>query len=189
MEDWYENLPLDTRIVLSDSGYTNEDIGIQWLMHFIEHSMHSIPFSAPDTSKLLLLDNHGSHTSERFRQTAQEYNITPFAFPSHTTHLLQPLDVKVFQQYKHFHQKAIEKAVRVLDFEYKLRTFLLDLKEVRSQALTQRTICSGWREAGLWPYKPSIVIDKIPAYRNTTPDFYTIPDIGINSTPNTIANL
>jgi hypothetical protein len=38
--------------------------------------------------------------------------ITPFGFPPHTTHILQPLDVVVFQPYKHYDMKALDVAVR-----------------------------------------------------------------------------
>lgn len=107
----------------------------------------------------MIVDGHDSHKTEQFITIAEEYNVILCALPPHTTHLLQPLDVKVFQQCKHFHQKALDKAVRSFDYEYKLRTFLSDLPHIRNQSLTIKTIQSGWREAGLWPYNPALVID------------------------------
>lgn len=85
---------------------------------------------------------------------AEEYNVVVCALPTHATHLLQPLDVKIFQQCKHFHQKAIDTAVGGFDFEYKLRTFLTHLPQIRRQSLTVWTILSGWRTSGLWPVNP-----------------------------------
>jgi hypothetical protein len=116
---------------------------------------------APGETRLLLVDGHDSHKTLQFTTIAEEYDIVLYAFPPHATHLLQPLDVKVFQQCKHFHQRAIDESIRSFDFEYKLRTFLGDLPEIRRQSLTIRTILAGWRDAGLWPYNPALVIDKL----------------------------
>ncbi len=146
IESWYEDLEPDALLIVNENGYTNDEIAIQYLLHFIQYSAEYI---TPDEPRLLLFDGYDSHKTEQFITMAEEYNIILCTFPPHATHLLQPLDVKVFQQCKHFHQKAIDRAVRGFDFEYKLRTFLSDLPGIRRQALTTRTIQSGWREAGL----------------------------------------
>ena len=182
MESWYEHLEPDALVIVNENGYTNDEVAIQYILHFIEHSAI---YGAPNEPRLLLFDGHDSHKTERFITIAEEHNIILCAFPPHTTHLLQPLDVKVFQQCKHFHQKAIDQSVRSFDFKYKLRTFLSDLPAIRRQALTARTIQSGWREAGLWPYKPALVIDKIRDDRNETPEYQPSASYDIRTTPKT----
>ncbi len=42
-----------------------------------------------------------------FYPTVRITRSYPFGLPSHTTHLLQPLDVCVFQPLKHWHSKAV----------------------------------------------------------------------------------
>jgi len=49
----------------------------------------------------MILDSHTSHTTLELRLMAAQYNIHLFALPSHLTHVLQPLDVGIFQPYKH----------------------------------------------------------------------------------------
>jgi hypothetical protein len=50
---------------------------------------------------MLIIDGHGSHLTHKFVDYCWAYNIVPFLLPAHTTHLLQPLDIGVFQTYKH----------------------------------------------------------------------------------------
>ena len=49
----------------------------------------------------MILDSHTSHTTLELRVMAEQYNIHLYTLPSHLTHVLQPLDVGIFQLYKH----------------------------------------------------------------------------------------
>jgi hypothetical protein len=88
---------------MSESGFTNDRIGVEWLRHFIRETHSSL--TAP--KKLLLYDGHGSHDTDEFKQLAQENNIILYMFLPYLTYLLQPLDVGCFQTYKHFHKLAV----------------------------------------------------------------------------------
>ena len=90
------NLPDDTLIALSDTGYSNDDISLGWLAHFELFTSRR----KTGAYRLLLLDGYGSHCTKQFIGYCDRYSIIPFCFPPHTTHLLRPLDV-VFQPYKH----------------------------------------------------------------------------------------
>jgi hypothetical protein len=183
MDSWYTNLEPNALVIINDSGYTNENIAIKYMLHFIQHSSEYI--GKPGETRLLVIDGHDSHKSEQFLTMAEEHNIVICALPPHATHLLQPLDVKVFQQCKHFHQKAIDESIRSFDYEYKLRTFLSDLPRIRQQSLTNRTILSGWKASGLWPLNPSLVIDKIRDQRNITPEYQFNSIYNATTTPKT----
>ena len=50
--------------------------------------------------RLLLLDGYGSHCTKEFTDFCDCKTI-PLCLPLHTTHLLQALNVIVFQPYKH----------------------------------------------------------------------------------------
>ncbi len=98
MESWF-NTSLDPDMIIdtSDSGYTNDVIGLQWLQHFITCTKAS----SSSKYKLLLYDGHGSHCTAEFEQLAFQNRIILCKFPPHLTHLLQPLDVGCFGTYKH----------------------------------------------------------------------------------------
>jgi hypothetical protein len=98
MESWYhENLTSNELVLLSDSGYTNNELAMLYLEHLIQHTN-----AGPNhPKKVLLMDSHTSHTSPEFIIRATSMNIHPYPFPSHLTHCMQPLNVSVFRPYKH----------------------------------------------------------------------------------------
>ena len=161
MENWYHrNLKGEERITVSDSGYTNSELALEYLKHFIKHT-HSNETTAP---KLLLMDSHISHTTPEFVLLAHANHIHPYQFPSHLTHILQPLDVSVFAVYKHWHNRAVQKAMRDMDIDYTVSSFLRDLTEVREQTFKKGTVIKAFRESGMWPPSFSIIEKKIAVY-------------------------
>jgi hypothetical protein len=83
--------------VLSDSRYTNKEISLIFLDYIILHTNAGLD----KPPKVLLIDRHSSHMDPEFTLKAIVYNIHPYPFPRHLTHVLQPLDIGVFQLYKH----------------------------------------------------------------------------------------
>jgi len=110
----------------SDTGYTNERIAIVWLRHFIEH----VKAEPEKPFKLLLLDGHITHKSPESVILADTNHIAILEHPSHLTHVLQRLDIGVFWPWKHYHNQAIHKALRSLDFEYIMSSFFRDLSDI-----------------------------------------------------------
>ena len=83
-----------------------------------------------------------SHTSDEFVLLADKYNIKPYLFPPRCTHILQPLEVKCFNPYRHYHDKCIKKALFQGEMSCNLVSFMWDLPEIRQKALTPATIQS-----------------------------------------------
>ena len=100
-------------------------------------------------------------------------NIIPFGLPAHTTHLLQPLDVVVFQPLKHWHSEAVNEAMQTGDENFTKLEFLAAFNSFRTKAFKKSTILSAWKATGLLPRDNSIVLNKIRApvseSRFTTP--------------------
>jgi hypothetical protein len=128
MQNWFNSKLEDaTTFDMSESDFTNDRIGAPWLKHFTQctNSRRTAP------KKLLLYDGHGSHDTEEFKQLAQENNIILYMFPPHLTHLMQPLNVRCFQTYKHFHKPAVHQTVRNMQLTYDYSCFLQDLPGIR----------------------------------------------------------
>ncbi|KFZ24325.1 hypothetical protein V502_01196, partial [Pseudogymnoascus sp. VKM F-4520 (FW-2644)] len=161
MESWYnEKLSGDELVLLSDSGYTNSELAMIFLEHFIKHTG-----AGPDKSKkVLLMDSHISHTTPEFVLRATEMNIHPYPFPSHLTHVMQPLDVGVFQPYKHWHKKAVQHAMRSLDIDYNIASFFRDIAEIRTNTFKKGTIIRAFRDSGMWPINPKEALKKMKVY-------------------------
>ena len=92
------------RLAVSGSDYTNDQLSLKWIYHFDKHTVKSIIGS----KQLLLLDEYKSHHIINFLQYCENNDIISFEFLSHTTHILQSLNVVVFQPYKHYHSKTID---------------------------------------------------------------------------------
>ncbi|KAJ8891144.1 hypothetical protein PR048_010658 [Dryococelus australis] len=58
--------------------------------------------------KLLLMDSHGAHIMPQVSEFAKENDIYILTFQSHTTHILQPLDVCVYKALKSPRQKELD---------------------------------------------------------------------------------
>jgi len=136
MEDWVQdNLTGAEVIAVSQTGYTNESIAVSWLDHFIKHVD-----AGPEAHwRILLLDDHTTHYKNDFILKCHENHIVPFVFPSHLTHVLQPLDIGVFRPWKHYHNKAIHNALHSLNMEYTILSFFLDLSSIREQTFQSHT--------------------------------------------------
>ena len=178
MESWYhDNLDGNERILLSDSGYSNDDLALKWLQHFILHTRSS----SNSEPKVLLLDSHASHRTPEFTILATEHCIHPYAFPSHLTHVLQPLDVGIFHPYKHWHKAAVHRVIRSLDFEYNTSSFIRDLPEIRSNTFREQTIYPRiselWYLAGRYEYSYSEASEVLKAYATTSDSNYNPTDI------------
>jgi hypothetical protein len=163
MESWYKDLKVaGMRVLLSETGYTNSELCLHYLDHLKEH----LDLTRP---KVLLMDQHGSHMDPLFTLKACEYRIHPYAFPGHLTHVLQPLDVGVFQAYKHWHRKAVQSAIRSLDIEYTIASFFRDLEDIRIDTFKKSTIQGAFRKTGLWPIDTDTALQKMKVYQPPEP--------------------
>ncbi|XP_047139075.1 uncharacterized protein LOC124814990 [Hydra vulgaris] len=69
------------------SGWSNEDLFLGFMKHFVKHTR-----SSKENPSILLLDNHESHISIPTIQLAKYNGITMVTFHPHTSHKMQPLD-------------------------------------------------------------------------------------------------
>jgi hypothetical protein len=94
MVSWFHtNMTGYEVITVSDSGYTNEEICIVWLDYFIKHNN----CSPNGPWYILLIDGATCYTAPRFVLMVKYYKIWIVEFPSHQTHLIQPLDIGCFR--------------------------------------------------------------------------------------------
>jgi DDE superfamily endonuclease len=161
MESWFhENMTGHEVVAVSPSGYTNEEICVRWLDHFIKHND-----CGPDQPwRILLIDGATCHEAPEFILRAKMNRIWIVKFPSHQTHLIQPAEVGCFRQWKTFQQKCIMNAIRSFEAEYNVQSFFRDLPEIRERTFTVRTIKHSFQNAGMWPVSFSAVQKKLKEY-------------------------
>jgi hypothetical protein len=82
------------RIISSSSGWSNNDIGLQWLKQVFDPATKA---KARSSYRLLFMDGHQSHLTMDFIDYCDQNKILLAIFPPHATHTLQPLDVALFK--------------------------------------------------------------------------------------------
>ena len=160
----------DVLITTAESGYSNDWLALQWIKHFDKHSRNI----RKGAWRLLIMDGHGSHHTREFLEYCDAHNIIPFGLPSHTTHLLQPLDICVFQPLKHWRSEAVNEAIQNGDETFSKVEFLAAFNTFRAKAFKSTTITSAWRKTGLIPYNPEVVLQKV---RESLPPRETCPTL------------
>jgi hypothetical protein len=155
---WYqEDLPKDTVIALSDSGWTTNELGLRWLQHFDQHTKDR----TKGTHRLLILDGHESHESLDFKLYCENHQIITICMPPHSSHLLQPLDVGCFSPLKKAYGDQIQHLMRTYIHHITKLEFLPTFNKAFNQAITPSNIQGGFRGAGLLPLDPEAVLSKL----------------------------
>ena len=72
-----------------------------WILNLIE-SVQSRGGISKKNMHLLILDGHSSHVTLDVVQEARALGLDLLTLPSHTSHVLKPLDVSVFMPFKTF---------------------------------------------------------------------------------------
>ena len=161
MVSWFsENLLAKTRIVISKSNFINDEITFAWLKHYIEYSNAN-----PETDwKLLLMNNHDSHLTSEFLILTNNNHIRSFPFIFHLTHCMQFLDVGIFQSYKRWHQKTLQKTISEFFVKYSISRFLKDFIKIRNNIFKNFIIRHVFENSGMWSINVSKCIEKLKIY-------------------------
>jgi hypothetical protein len=167
IEGWFEELglPGDWRIELSANGWTTDQITLRWLQKcFIPYTTER----AVGSHRLLVLDGHGSHLTPEFDKVCRDNKIICICMPSHSSHLLQPLDVGCFGPLKRAYGGLVEAKMR-LGFHYiDKHDFLQAYPKARDKVFTIQNAQSGFRATGIEPYNPEEVLKRFN-YSLSTP--------------------
>jgi len=120
---------------------------MKWLAHFERFPSARLVRS----HRLLLLDGYGSHCTKQFIDFCDAHKVVVFCLAPHTSHLLQPLDVVVFQPYKHYDAEAVEAATHLGSGDFDKAEFLDRIHSIRQQIFKTSTVCASFRATGLMP--------------------------------------
>jgi hypothetical protein len=187
--NWFENtdLPLDWMIGVSENGWTNDQLGFEWLQSVFEPNTKD---RTKGVYRLLILDGHNSHLTPRFDQFCTEHKIVPLCMPPHSSHILQPLDVGCFSVLKRSYGHQIENFMRLGIDHIDKSDFLISYKQARTETYKDETIRNGFKATGLVPYDPIQVLSKLNMITKTpTPPGSSHGSQSSHWTPKTPHNL
>ena len=119
------NLDDNMLITIFDTDYSNDWIFLQWLKHFNRFSQKH----QKRAWRMLVMNDYEFHHTHEFLFYCEDHKIILFNLSLHTTHLLQSLNVYVFQSLKHWHLKTINWAVQMSDEIFSKVKFLTAFNE------------------------------------------------------------
>ncbi len=158
--------PKDNVLVgVSESGYNNDDLAYDYIHHFNRQSRKY----QQGLRRILLCDEYGSHLTREILEFCAQQKIHIFPLPPHTSHILQPLDVILFQPFKHFHAKAVDQATQTGCSKFTKLEILTPISSIRRDTFKKNFILSSFRECGLIPYNPQVVLAKVRDYQAPPP--------------------
>src|SRR5277367_6310351 len=183
MSSWFpKQLPKGWKFAVNTMGWTNNFHGLKWIEHFDDVTKSQL--QSPHDYRLLVCDGHDSHISTDFVPYCIHHHIDLILLPSHFSHLLQPLDVRVFLPLKHTVSTQISRFIRSGVTRIQKVEWLKKFIEAREHGITKENIISGWRGASLFPenmhrilvqladYKRPSTSLTSPQNRTTHPAFY-----------------
>ena len=142
--------PIGARYGNSENGWMNEISFLDWMKSIFITSLTHRPV-------VLILDGHTSHVSYELRILAQENNIHLLKLPSHTTHLLQPLDVAVIKPFKTAWNREVLQHVNTEQKAVTKADFACLLKRSWDNGLKPEYAVNGFRKTGIFPFNPSAI--------------------------------
>jgi gamma-glutamylcysteine synthetase len=70
---------------------------------------------------------------------------------------------------KHYHKMALDNAIHTGCYNFNKVEFLAAIRQIRQKAFKRTTIIHAWRDTGLVPYNPEVVLSKIRVKQVTPP--------------------
>jgi hypothetical protein len=151
---WYQNLPPNWSIAVSENSWTTNEISLRWLELFEKHTKDRVL----GTRRLLILDGHGSHVAPEFDQYCQEHSIIVLCMPPHSSHLLQPFNAGCFSVLKRLYGRLVQEKMCLGVNHIDKQEFLLLHQRERAEAMHEKNIKSGFLATGLVPFNPDRVL-------------------------------
>jgi len=143
----------------SSKGYTNTEITFPWFQEVFEPRKH--PAKGINQHPILVLDGHSTHVRNyEFIKYAIDHNIHLICLLSHSTHILQPLDVSIFGPLTTYYKQELEDRVRQQGPHSTIKKgdILPMLRRARIKTFKPETSRSAWWASGLIPFNRNRIL-------------------------------
>jgi hypothetical protein len=120
--------------------------------------------------RLLILDGYKSHLNQDFKDYCLKHKILTLCMPSHSSHILQPLDVVCFSPLKRKYSQRVRDLARKRVFYINKEGFLPAFKDASFDVFTTENCRKVFEAAGLVPTNAQVVLDLLEVRLRTLPE-------------------
>jgi hypothetical protein len=181
----HRSVPHDWMAAVSPKGWTSNVLGLRWL---VENFKPRTRAKATGRYRMLILDGHGSHLAPEFVRHCFNNRIALLCLPAHTSHMLQPLDLKCFGPLKAYYRNETANIMRKTRKAIPKVDFMEIYQRTRPLAMTAHNIKARFKSAGLIPFSPIAAIRKLPQARILRPESSKQPLIDVEKLVDTPHN-
>jgi hypothetical protein len=160
-DTWVEDIDPDRYpafITLSESGWSNNEIGLAWLEHVFDRQIKH----RCGRWRLLIVDGHGSHLTMAFIDYCDRNRILLLIYPPHATQTLQPLDVSMFKPLSTAYSEELSAFIHASQglSSIAMRDFYLLFQRAWGNTMRSPLILSAFEATGISPLNPARVLDR-----------------------------
>ncbi|KAI1006935.1 hypothetical protein K3495_g1283 [Podosphaera aphanis] len=170
---WVKSLDNGAYIGLSQDGWSDTDLGLEWLKHFEKYSRREGAYKTARPSaelsqidgtvhhqhadenqnwyRLLIMDGHMSHLNVKFIEFCSEHKIIPFCLPPRLSHLLQPLSQGIFNHLRTTYIETIDEYMANTVKVIERSSFIDIIAKIRPYLVCEDRVRSAFHLAGLSP--------------------------------------
>ena len=94
--------------------------------------------------RMLIIDKYAFYLSTKFIQFAHEHKIVCLCLPTHSTHLLQSLDVGIFGPLKQNYKTLLAKKTGFTIYDIDKADFIFLIQKTQQQSITPQNIQLAW---------------------------------------------
>ena len=155
-ETWQLKAPGNMKITATERGYITKSKFHEYGLHFVKFLKAN---GLADETNLLIIDGHKSHLYNLpLYEAMRANNIEILTILPHTSHLLQPLDLVPFTQFKKYWESNLMKynnthSGRVLN---KVNFWDIFIPSWNS-SITPKNIIVGFKKTGVYPHDPEVI--------------------------------
>ncbi len=162
------NYFIGVKIAVFTSEYNDSTLCLHWLLNIFS-------FATAEQSKkawrMLLLNEYESYLSMSVVNYAQKKKILLICLLSHTTHLLQPLNVGLFDLLQHYYVLKMNRLAQLSISHVSKAQFLEILAPAQLKAYITKNVAFTWKKAGIEFYNPTLILDCISDAQSSTSSF------------------
>ncbi|XP_060585333.1 uncharacterized protein LOC132741220 [Ruditapes philippinarum] len=156
--DPLEGFP-EAAIGRSDNGWMDTEVFCNWLLNVFIPAINERRIKKP---VLLLIDGHKTHVTMQASDICVENGVELYCLLEHASHVMQPLDLRLFSQLKRTWRQAVRdwQSEHIGEFVTK-KTFARVFKQAWEKSTTVEVAVKGFQEAGLFPLDQNAVLSSV----------------------------